>query len=318
MNMPLIVITDCGFPSTAEEERIVTRAGMRLEVLQCRTPAEVAAQAAHADALINQHVRLTREALRALTRCKAIVRYGVGVDNVDVTAATQLGIAVCNVPDYGVGEVAEHALALALALNRQLPQLDRRLRGGVWSYSPPASLQSFAELTFATAGFGRIARALHEKIRGLGCRRIACDPFVDDAVFEQAGVRRVQGDALFAQADILSLHLALTDSTRHFVNETRLRQMKPRAILINTARGGLVDTVALARALQAGALAAAGLDVFEEEPPPADHPIFQAPNTILTSHNAYYSDASIARLQRWAAEEAVRAVQGAPLRCRVN
>ena len=314
----VIAITDCGFPSACEEERVAANAGVELQIFQCKTPEEVIAHARHADALINQHVYLTREVIQNLDRCTAIVRYGIGVDNIDMEAATEAGISVCNVPDYGVGEVAEHALAMALALTRQLPQTEKRFRSGEWSYQTPEPIRAVEDMTFATAGFGRIAQSLHKKISGLDFHPIAYDPFLGPEVFQQTGVESVGLDELFDRADILSLHLPLTEETRHFVDEHRLRQMHSTSIIVNTARGRLVDTVALAQALGSGEIAAAGIDVFEDEPPPTDHPIFRAPNTILTSHNAWYSESSMIRLQRMAAEEAVRAVRGEPLRNCLN
>lgn len=318
MTPPRVLITDHGFPNLHHEETLVAAAGATLAVAQCRTPAEVIAAAREADALLVQWAPVNAAVIATLDRCRIIVRYGIGVDNVDLAAARARGIAVCNVPDYGVHEVAEHAVALALALARQLPQIDARLRAGTWKITPDRPMPSLRETTFATAGFGRIARTAHAMMRGFGGRRIAYDPFVPRDVMAPEGVEKVELDDLFTRADLLSLHLPLTAETRHFVSAARLATMKRTAVVVNTARGPLIDTGALARALQAGVIAGAGIDVFEAEPLPADHPLRTAPGALLTSHVAWYSESSIPRLQRLAAEEAVRGLRGEPLKNQVN
>lgn len=318
MSKPRVVITDHGFPSLRHEESTFAAAGAELVVTQCKTPDEVSAAVRDADAILVQWAPVNAAVIAGLTRCRVIVRYGIGVDNVDLAAAKARGIPVCNVPDYGINEVAEHAVSLALALARQLPQIDRRLRGGTWKITPDRPMPALRETTFATAGFGRIARTAHEMMRGFGGKRIAYDPYVSAEAMAAAGVEKVELEALFARADFLSLHLPLTPETKHFVNATRLAQMKKTAIVVNTARGPLVDTVALAAALQAGVIAGAGIDVFEKEPLEKDHPLLACANALLTSHVAWYSESSIPRLQQLAAEEAVRGLRGEPLKNQVN
>ena len=179
-------------------------------------------------------------------------------------------------------------------------------------------MPAFKDMTFATAGFGRIARAVLERARGFGFHLAAYDPYVTAEAFEAAGVTSLSLDELFVQADILSLHLPLLDSTRHIANGARLATMKRHAVIVNTARGPLIDTGALARALQDGRIGGAGLDVFEDEPLAGDHPLLACRNALLTSHIAWYSEASAPRLQRMAAEEIVRGLRGEPLRSHVN
>lgn len=313
-----VVITDHGFPNLRHEEDVITAAGGELVVAQCKTTEEVLAAAKDADALLVQWAPVNAVVIGALTRCKVIVRYGIGYDNVDIAAAKARGIPVCNVPDYGVHEVAEHAVSMAVALARHLPALDARLRAGTWKITPDRPMPSLREMTFATAGFGRIARSAHHMIRGFGGKRIAYDPFVPADVMAMEGVEKVEISDLFTRADIISLHLPLTAETKHFVNAERLAEMKPTAIIVNTARGPLIDTVALAAALQSDQIAGAGLDVFEAEPLPADHPLRNAPRALLTSHVAWYSESSIPRLQRLAAEETARGLKGEPLKNQVN
>ena len=214
--------------------------------------------------------------------------------------------------------MADHAVSLALALGRQLPQIDKRFRGGLWKITPDSPMPAFREMTFATAGFGRIGRSVLERARGFKFKLAAYDPYVDAEKMAESGVRKLSLDELFAEADVLSLHLPLTPETQHLVNATRLQQMKSHAILINTARGGLIDTVALAGALQKGDIGYAGLDVYEEEPLGRDHPLFACENAILTSHVAWFSESSVPLLQRLAAEEIVRGMRNEPLKNQVN
>ena len=313
-----VVVTDHGFPNLRHEEDVIGAAGGQLIVAQCKTSAEVAVAARGADALLVQWAPVDAGAIAGLDQCKVIVRYGIGYDNVDIAAAKARGIPVCNVPDYGVHEVAEHAVSLALALARQLPSIDARLRKGIWKITPDRPMPSLREMTFATAGFGRIARSAHHMMRGFDGKRIAYDPFVPVDVMQMEGVEKVELDDLFTRADILSLHLPLTAETKHFVNADRLAEMKHTAIIVNTARGPLIDTVALTEALKADQISGAGIDVFEQEPLPDDHPLRSAPRALITSHVAWYSESSIPRLQRLAAEEVVRGLRAESLKNQIN
>ena len=291
------------------------RNGHRLTILQCKTPEEVATQTATADALLVQYVPITEPVLANLRQCKVIVRYGIGLDNIDLTAAKKHGIRVCNVPDYGFDSVADHAAALTLTLLRQIPMLDRAIRAGQWPAATPTPMLSAQELCFAVAGAGKIGRATLERMRPFGFKLAAYDPYLPESAWKDLHLEKFSLEDLFTKADIISLHLPLNQETRHFVNGSRLHVMKPHAILINTARGGLVDTRALAQALQAGKIGQAGIDVFEHEPMEPDHPLRACKNAVLTPHLAYYSAANILRLQRLAAEEVERALAGKPLRC---
>lgn len=308
-----VVLTDHGFASIEQEKTLLAAAGCELVVLQSKDPETLAVACADADALLVQWAPINAAVIAALRHCRVIVRYGIGVDNVDLKAAGARGIPVCNVPDYCIAEVADHALALALSLARQIPQTDAAVRAGTWKILPPTPFPAFRTTTFATAGFGRIARAVLERARVFGFRLAAYDPFVPANAFADAGIQRLDLDALWRESGILSLHLPLTADTRHMVGETSLARMRSDSIVINTARGGLVDTRALARALAEKRIAGAGLDVFETEPLEPDHPLRQAPNAILTSHTAWYSAGSVPELQRKSAEAVVRAIRGEPL-----
>jgi D-3-phosphoglycerate dehydrogenase len=270
-----------------------------------------------AEILLVTWYQVTAEIIQQLQRCRVIIRIGVGYDNIDAEAARARGIAVCNVPDYCKGEVADHAIALALAQARSLPFLDRCVRERDWKPRLPHPMPSFEVMNFGVLGYGRIGRLTIARARGFGFRLIACDPYIPTSDFP-SDVRRCTLDELLAEADILSVHVPLTQETRHLLNANRLATMKPTAILINTARGFVIETAALAAALESGRLAAAGLDVFEEEPLPPDDPLLSCPNALLTPHYAWHSRESKPKLYVMAVEEAIRGVRGEPLRSCVN
>ena len=311
-----VFITDYGFSDIHQERHIINSARYDLLAGQCKSPEAVLAAAADADALLVQWAPITAAVINGLNQCRVIVRYGIGVDNVDLAAAKARGIPVCNVPDYCIDEVADHAVALALALSlaRQLPMIDRRVRAGTWKITPDHPMPALSTMTFAAAGLGRIARAVLARAGAFGCRPAAYDPYVKPEVFAANGIMRLTLEEMFRQADVLSLHMPLTPETRHLINPASLAKMKPTAIIINTARGGLVDAVALAEALQAGVIAGAGLDVFDPEPLPMEHPLRRRNTAILTSHIGWFSDQSVPKLKRLAAEEVVRALRGEALR----
>lgn len=266
--------------------------------------------------VLTQFAPVTRLALSKMAPSATVIRYGVGVDNIDVEAAEELGIRVAYVPDYCVDEVADHTAGLLLALLRKVVFLDRSVREGRWD--PVAQAKPMLPLRDATIGLlgcGRIGRAVLARLEPFVGRILIHDPLPSADYQEFRSVTQVDIDTLLRESDALSLHLPLVDATRHVLNGRRLAQMKETAYVVNTARGGLIDTDALAEALRDGRLGGAALDVFEVEPLPEDSPLRSAPNLILTPHAAWYSDNSISRLQRLAAEEAVRALRGEPLRC---
>jgi D-3-phosphoglycerate dehydrogenase len=313
-----VVYTDFGFENVDTERALITAAGGQLVESSCTTVADVIDACKDADAVLVQWAPMPKEVIESLSKCRLIVRVGIGVDNVDLDAAAQKGITVCNVPDYCIDEVADHTMALALALGRDLTRVDTRVRQGTWKITPVGHVGSFGEQTFVTVGFGRIARAVHHRASGFGFRLAAYDPFVSATAMENAGVERLELDDLFAQADILSLHAALSAETQHLISRQRLEQMKNSCLLVNTSRGGLIDSIALAEALEDGVIGGAGLDVFETEPLPDEHPLRRSPNTLLTSHMAWYSLQSVPRLQQLSALETVGFMTGQPARNPVN
>jgi D-3-phosphoglycerate dehydrogenase len=313
-----VAITDYPFSSASREEGIFSAAGVNVSIARSIQSNDILAAAEGAGALLVNAAKVDRDLLASLHGCRVLVRYGIGVDNIDVEAATAHGIAVCNVPDYASGEVADHTMSLALALARQVNLVDRRVRDGRWRIFPDHPLPAFSDSRFVLMGYGRIAREVAKRARSFGFQIAAHDPFVAADELRAANVLPLTAEEALATADILSLHLPLTQQTRHLINATTLRTMKPTAILVNTSRGGLIEAADLAEALAANRIFAAGLDVFEPEPLPADSPLRSAPRVLLTSHVAWYSEASAPRLQTMAAQEVVRGLRGEPLRSQVN
>ena len=312
-----VVITDYGFPDLKQEKKLLEGIGYEVVAGQCKTAEEVLDLSRDAEAVMVQWAPVTREVIEGLENCRIIIRYGIGVDNVDLTAAKEKGIPVCNVPDYCIQEVADHAVALALSLGRQLLINDRRVRDGVWKITPPKPMPAFREMKFATVGYGRIAREVLKRAAVFGFQKATCDPFVKAEAIQKDNTIPMSLEQLFEQADIISLHSPLNKETHHLINESSLGKMKSNALLINTSRGGLVDADALADAISKGKIAGAGIDVFEQEPLPAEHPLRKCENVILTSHTAWYSESSIPELQLKATEEAIRGLTGQPLTSRV-
>jgi len=314
----VVAITDSVFPSLEPERRVLDPLGVELRPGQCRSEDEIIALAREADAVLNCYAKLTARVIAGLRRCKIIARYGIGVDNVDLVAASRAGILVTNVPDYCVDEVSDHALALLLALARRVVIADRQVKDGAWDVVAHAGIRRLRGQTVGLIGFGKIARSLAVKVRALGMRLLVCDPYLAPAEVARHGAESVTLDRLLAEADGVSIHVPLTRETRALIGERELALMKPTAFLVNTSRGGIVDEKALAAALEAGRLGGAALDVLSQEPPPPDHPLRQAPNVILTPHLAFYSRESVVELQTKAAEEVARALKGEPPRSPVN
>ncbi|MBI4428277.1 MAG: C-terminal binding protein [Ignavibacteriales bacterium] len=296
-----VVITDWGFKSLNVEQEIFSSHNIELTAHQCRNEDEVAQVAADADVVMAQWAPVKKKAIGAMQHCRGIVRYGIGLDNIDLEAAKEKGIPVRNVPDYCLDEVADHTMALILALQRQVCRVFDLVRNGTWRITPPLELPPLRKSTLGIIGFGRIARLLAQRALPFGLRIIASDPFGDEETFRNAGVRKVPIDKLFEVSDILSLHCPLTNETRHIVNATTLGRMKRTSLLVNTSRGDLVDSPALQHALKENLIAGAAVDVLDREPIPQDHPLLKLSNFIATSHISWYSSESVGELQRRAA-----------------
>lgn len=305
-----IVITDCDHETIEEELDVAAQHGVEVVQARCRSEDEVIEAARDADGILVQYAPVTDRVLEALPRLRAIGRYGVGVDTVDVDAATARRVAVSNVPDYGTEDVSDHAVALALALVRGVVQLDRGVRAGQHALTSVKPLHRVKELVFGVVGMGRIGTATAAKARALGFTVIGCDPHVPPRTEAEEGIEAVELDALLERADIVSLHVPLDASTHHLVDDAALSRTKEGAVLVNTCRGGVVDTAAVVRALRSGRLKGAALDVFEEEPLPLDSPLVDLPNTVLTPHAAWYSEESYSELKRRTIENVVDVCAG--------
>ncbi len=272
---------------------------------------EIIARARDADGLIVSSSPITRRVMSALKNLRVIVRTGVGYDVIEVPAATDLGIVVVNIPDLWIREVANHALALLLAWNRQIPTLYAEVKRGVWQSRVPGPAGPLHGETVGIVGFGNIGRAFARRAAALETHVIAYDPYVDDAAFSALGVERVGSlEELAARSDYVSVHCLLNAETRHLIDAAFLRRMKPTACLINTSRGPVVDEQALIGALQQEWIAGAALDVQAHEPPAPDNPLAQLDNVILTPHAAYYSTAAVAQVPQRCGEEVARVLTG--------
>jgi D-3-phosphoglycerate dehydrogenase len=309
--MGRVVVTDHDFPDLSQERELLGAAGHELVYEgSVSAPDAVRERVAGADAVLNCYSPMPGQVIEALEGCRIIARYGIGVDTIDLDAATARGILVTNVPDYCVDEVSDHALALILAVARGVAMLDRSIRGGSWNTADAPPIHRLRGRTLGLVGFGRIARALAGKAAALGFRVVASDPYVPDDRVRDAGVEPRSLEDLVAESDVVSIHTPLTDQTRHLLGRAEFDRMKPGAIVVNTSRGPVLDPTALLAALDSGRVGGAGLDVLESEPPDSRDPLLGHPNVVLTPHVAYKSEESVAELQRKAAEQVVTALAG--------
>lgn len=267
-----------------------------------------------ADGVIVSVIDMNARIIDAMERCRIIVRGGIGVNNVDIPAATHKGIMVANVMGYCLDEVADHALAMTLALERKVAYLDRLCRSGVWETKAARPVRRLSTLRFGLYGLGNISRNVARKAGALGFRVAAFDPFVPAEAFAAAGVDRIADeDEFFSTCDVISLHVPMSDATRGIVSEAKLRRMKPDALLINTARGGIVDEPGLIRVLSEHRIGGAGLDVLVDEHPDMSSPIFQLDNVLITPHTAFYSEESDRDLRELSCDQVIQALKyGAP------
>jgi D-3-phosphoglycerate dehydrogenase len=317
-----VVITDFGSPENQIEHDELMSSGLDIELvrLNARTPEELLPQVQDADALIVQWVQITRDLIGQMQRCKVISRYGIGVDMVDLVAAGQAGIPVCNTPDYCIEEVSVHTIGFLLMLNRHLMTQHAFVRNGDWGSGKPPSAapQRLSSQTLGVVGMGNIGRAVVEKARCLGLRVIAYDPYLSSEHITAAGASAVALDDLLAEADYVSLHPPLTDETRAMISGPQFARMKPSAYLINMARGPIVDQPALYHALTTGQIAGAALDVLSKEPPDPNDPLLRLDNVIFTPHTSSWSAESSVQLRRSTARNVIDVFQGKPPRSIVN
>jgi D-3-phosphoglycerate dehydrogenase / 2-oxoglutarate reductase len=299
-----IVITDSDLGDVDIERGVFEGAGHVVSRGHCRTAADVIAAGAGADALLVQYVPITAAVMDALPTVRVIGRYGVSLDTIDLTAAAERGIRVINVPDYCIDEVADHTIALLLALTRGVVGLDREVRRGTWDARSAGGLRRARGMRLGLVGFGRIGAAVAHRARALGMEVVASDPVATGT----DSVRMIEFDELLSTSDVISLHARLDPSTRHMIDARALARMRPGTVLVNTSRGGLIDQGALVEALRAGHLGGVALDVLEREPIALDDPLLSLPNVVVTPHAAFYSAAALAEMQRRVAEGIVAAL----------
>lgn len=312
--MAKALITDYAFPDLSFEQEIFDAAGISLEPAQCRSASDIAAIAQDADAVIVQFAAASAEAIRAMKRARIIVRYGIGVDNVDLAAAAAADIPVCNVPDYCLEEVADHTLAFILALTRQVIPNAVAVKEGKWELAAPvSSMRCLRDMTVGVAGFGRIGREVVRRLVPFSCRILVFDPLANPQEVRETGAEPAAWEALLAQSDLLTLHCPSTPQTRGMIHQGTLDQMRFGSLLVNASRGDLIVTEDAAKALSSGRLGGAAFDVTNPEPPPPDAILRKLPNVILHSHIASVSPAAVKRLRQGAAHLAVAGISGQPL-----
>ena len=305
----LVAVSDSVFPNLEPARAVLSKVGAELRLANASTPEAILEVGRAADGALVTYAKITEEMIRQMTRCRVISRFGIGVDNVDIPAATRAGIVVTRVPDYCIDEVSDHAMAMLLAVVRKIPLANAKTQSGAWEMPAVVPIHRLRGSVLGLVGFGRIPQLVAPKAKAFGIQVVAFDPYLPETVFQREGVRRVEFDELVKVSDYISIHTPLMPETHHLFNADVFSRMKPTAYLVNTARGPIVDEAALAIALDRKQLAGAALDVMEKEPP-SGSPLLGRNNVILTPHTSFYSEESLVELQTKAAEEVVRVLTG--------
>lgn len=308
--MGTVVIADCGYENIDVERQLIEEAGHQLKYFQCKTEDDVIACASNADVLIVQFAPVTRKVIEHLKQCKLICRYAIGVDIIDIEAASEHKIFVANVPDYCIDEVSNHAIAMLLSLVRKLPQISASVKEGKWDYTIAKPLHRMLGRKLGIIGFGRIGSLVARKLNNFGMEVVTCDPWIRSEISQQDRVRKVGMDQLLEESDYITLHVPLKKETYHLISDEQFNRMKKGVMIVNTSRGAVIDEKALLRAVESGIVGGVALDVLEKEPISTDSPLMKLDNIILTPHFAWYSDDSIQLLQHSVAEEALRVLNG--------
>jgi D-3-phosphoglycerate dehydrogenase len=300
-----VAITDCDHGSIEEEKEEFARIGAELVLEQVHEEGDLIRLCREADDFITQYAVFSRKVLENLPKCKVISRYGVGVDSVDLRAATDLGIIVTNVPDYCMDEVADQTVSMLLALIRKTVFFDKQVKAGLWDFRTGVPMHRIRGKTLGLIGCGKIGLEVARRISGFGVGVIAFDPYIAKA---PGGIELKDYDSVLKDSDFISIHCPLNQSTRHLVGDREFRKMEKRPIVINTSRGPIVDEEALIRALELDLISGVGLDVLEKEPPGSDHPLLSRNNVVLSPHISFYSVESISELKRRTAKNVVDAL----------
>lgn len=315
MNGKVMAISDCDHADMLEEREVCRKYGLRYVQFACKTEGDLIRELPGYTAVINQYAPFTERVFAALPDLRMIVRYGVGVNNIDLAAASRHHVAVCNVPDYGVQEVAGHAFALMMALTRKTIRMDTSVRSGEWEYALSVPIHRFRSMSFGIVGLGRIGSCYAEMLRPFGGRILGNE--IKPELKLPDFVERVDFDTLVRESDVISIHCNL-ETSKNLFNLDVMRNMKQGAYLVNVSRGGIVNEDDLAFALNAGIIRGAGIDVTVKEPLPKDSPLRSAKNIVLTPHMAWYSEESSSDLKTKTAEEAARFLTGKPLLNQLN
>ncbi|MCL5099022.1 MAG: C-terminal binding protein [Candidatus Omnitrophica bacterium] len=320
MTPPLkVVVTDYTFASLETEAQILKPLGCDFVGRQCKSEQELIDLVADADVVVTQFAPLTPPVINAMSKARVIIRYGIGVDNVNLPAATEKGIPVCNVPDYCIDEVADHTLSMMLSLTRQIPQISNRVRAGKWRTALDLSkMRVLKALTVGIVGFGRIGREVVQRLRPFKCAIMAFDPVVPAGDMAAMGVKASDLPALFQASDIISLHCPSTPQTKNLINRDTLAQMKRGVIILNLSRGNVINQDDLIQGLQEGKVGGTALDVTVPEPINGDSPLLEMENVIITNHVASCSALAVHRLRKQVAETVIVALRGEKLPNVVN
>ena len=311
-NIKKVVVTDYEFASLDREREILGRVGAELIATQCRSEDELIKIARDADGLLNLYFGpISRRVIESLTRCKVISRYGIGIDTIDIPAATEHGIIVTNVPSYCIDEVSDHTMALILGCARKIVLLNSKVKNREWDFKISKPIFRLKGKVLGLIGFGKIARTIARKAKVFGFNLLFYDPYISEEIIKKYPAESVSLKELLKESDFVSIHTPLNQETRHLLGEEQFKIMKDTAFLINTARGGIVDTEALYKALREGWIAGAALDIIEGVPPLTSQDLLlKLENVIVTPHAAWYSEESIIELQESAAEEVARVLKG--------
>lgn len=302
-----VVITDCDHGSIEEEKEEFRQLGAELILAQVQGEKDLIRVCKDADGLLNQYALLTRKVLENLPECKVISRYGVGVDSVDLKAATDLGIIVANVPDYCMDEVASQTVAMILTLTRKTAFFDRKVKSGEWDFHLGIPIYRIKGKTLGLVGCGKIGLEVARRISSFGVKVMTFDPYLEKA---PEGIELKDFDTVLKESDFISIHCPLNDSTRHLIGEKEFKKMEKKPLLINTSRGPIVNEKALIQALEEGRISGAGLDVLETEPPDSKNPMLKMENVIFSPHVGFYSEESISELKRRTARNVSDVLRG--------
>ncbi|WP_111721135.1 C-terminal binding protein [Homoserinimonas sp. OAct 916] len=313
-----VVVTDHAFQNVVQEAAMARALNADFAEFSCASEAETVAAVTGADVAFVNFAPVNHAVLSALNPGATVVRYGIGYDNVDIETADELGVQVANVPDYGIQTVADHASAGLLTLARRIPMFNHEIRARGWI--APAGLgpiRSFRSMTVGLVGLGKIAQEVVARLRPFGFQFVAYDPYCPRDVADSLGVQIVEINELAQRSHAISLHAPSTSETHRIINAEFLSKVPEGAVIVNTARGSLIDEAALVEAIRSGRVAGAALDVTDPEPVPSDSPLRELPGVVFTPHAAFYDEQSLHRLQQLASEEGARALRGEPLRCKV-